>query len=280
MHNNKFKKSPSKIAKRRKARKYAGTILMLIIPVIIIIGLIYVLRADFLQIKSFQISGTENIPQEDIKNTAVNFISGNKFLFIPKSDVLFLNKENLAATLISKFPRLEKIEVDKAFFNNQIELKVTERKADFLWCSTDNQCFFMAENGLVFEKAGFTESYFLTSSTNWIEPLNKMIFKGNLEGNPLMKNFSTPAKIQNYLKLVEVFKNAGFEVLSINIESKDRAVAKANVGNIIFNPEEADLSLVAQNAILLINEVRSKNPSAIFNYIDARFGTKLFYKVN
>jgi hypothetical protein len=51
------------------------------------------------------------------------------------------------------------------------------------------------------------------------------------------------------------------------------------MGDIIFNPEGVDLSLVAQNTILLINEVKGKNPSAQFNYNDARFDNKFFYKL-
>jgi len=274
-----YKKASSRIARRGKIRRIFSISLKIGLPVVFLVGLIFLLRANFLQIKNFEVLGAETIQPTEIKNVAANFISGNKFFLIPKSNILFLNEGSLSATLLSKFGRLEKVEISKNFFNKQVGLKVTERKAEFLWCSSLDTCFFMTKDGLVFENAGFTGSDFLTSSVNRIEPINKIIFKGLLAGNPLMKNFATPVKIENYLKFVQVFKDAGFEIFSIDIQSTDKAVAKSNIGDIIFNPEEPDLSTVAQNTILLIKETQSKNPTARFNYIDARFGNKFFYKL-
>jgi hypothetical protein len=85
--------------------------------------------------------------------------------------------------------------------------------------------------------------------------------------------------MQNYSSFIESFKNAGFQITSINIESTDKATAKSNTGDIIFSPDETDLSTVAKNIILLINDIKHKTPSAQFNYIDARFGNKIFYKL-
>lgn len=277
MLKSRYKKASSKIAKRRQARQTFGLILKIGLPVSVLVGLVFLLRADFLQVKNFEVVGTETISAETLKNTALSRTSGNKLLFVPKSNLFLLNKNNLADVLLADFTRIEKIEVNKQFFSRQVELKITERKADFLWCSAQTECFNMTKEGLVF--ASSAEA--LAKEEADID--NKIIFRGILNGNPLMKNFATPAKIQNYLKLVEVFKNGGFEISSINIESSDRAVAKTKIGDttsdIIFNPEETDLSLVAQNTILLINETKTKNPSAHFNYIDARFGNKMFYKL-
>lgn len=262
-----YKKASSRIAKRSKTRKLFGLFLKILFPVVFFAGLVFLLRADFLQVKNFEVLGAETIQPESIKNMASDFISGNKFFLIPKSNIFLLNKKNLASTILTDFGRLEKVEVNKQFFSKSVELKIVERKGDFLWCSPVDECFFMTKDGLVFE------SYSAEA------PRDKLIFTGIIAGNPLMKNFATPEKIQNYLKLIEIFKNAGFEITSVNIESSDRAVAKSSIGDIIFNPEELNLSSVAQNTILLINETKSKNPSARFNYIDARFGNKLFYKL-
>jgi hypothetical protein len=265
MHKSRYKKASSRIAKRSRIKRNFGLFLKIGLPIALLIGLIFLLRADFLQVKSFEVVGAETVQPTEIKNVATNFISGNNLFFIPKSNILFLNKQKLTALLLSNFKRLEKVEVNKKYLSKSVQLNVTERKADFVWCSPSSECFLMTKDGLVFEKSGETGG--------------KLIFTGLLEGDPLMKNFATSPKIQNYLKLVEIFKEGSIEVISINIESSDKAVAKTSIGDVIFNPEEIDLSLVAQNAILLINEVKGKNPSAKFNYIDARFDNKFFYKL-
>lgn len=256
-------------------RKNFGLILKTGLPVAILVGLVFLSRADFLQVKNFEIAGTETISAETLKNSAQSWTLGNKLFLIPKSNIFLLNKNNLANALISKFSRIEKVEVNKKFFSKSIELKIKEREADFLWClpaqagSGQEECFNMTKDGLVFE--------------NTEDVKGKIIFRGILEGNPLMKNFATSAKMQNYINFISVFNNAGFDVSAINIESSDRAISKIKINNfisdIIFNPEEKDLSLVAQNTILLIKETLTKTSSSHFNYIDARFGNKFFYKL-
>ena len=266
MKNNRYKKTSSIIAKRRKARRYVGIFLKISLPVAFFIGLVFLLRADFLQVKSFEVLSAETVQTESIKNAASDFISGTNFFLLPRSNILFLSKANLAAALLSKFGRLENVEVNKQFFSRSIKLSVSERKEDFLWCSDQGKCFFMTKDGFIFDLANEVGT-------------DKIIFRGLLNGNPLMKNFSTPEKMQNYSGFIEILKNADFQISSINIESNDKATAKSNTGDIIFSPDEEDLSTVAQNVILLINNIKSKTPSAQFSYVDARFGNKIFYKL-
>ena len=87
MHKSKHKKASSKIAKRRKLRQYAGVFLKISVPTALLTGLIFLLRADFLQVKNFEVAGTEIIPQESLKKVAKSFITGSKFFVIPKSDI-------------------------------------------------------------------------------------------------------------------------------------------------------------------------------------------------
>jgi len=283
MHSKKYKKASSVIAKRNRFRKIFSLSLKIGLPLVFLMGLVFLLRANFLQVENFNVIGNVGVSTQDIQNVAINFISGNELLVIPKSNIFLLSKRNLATALLANFGRIESVDLNKQFLNRSMDITVKERQADYLWCSGDLSaqagCFFMTKDGFIFEKASFTMSDFLASSASWAEPTNKLIFEGNLEGNPIMKSFATPTQMQNYLKLVKTFQNANIEIVSINIESADKATAKSSLGDIIFSPEEADLSLVAQNAILLINDAKSKNPSAIFNYIDTRFGNKMFYKL-
>lgn len=272
MYKSKHKKTSSKIAKRRQMKETFGLILKISLPVAVLVSLVFLLRANFLQIKNFEVMGAETISAENLKNIARSRTSGNKLFFIPKTNIFLLNKNNLANVLLADFARIEKVEVNKEFLSQSIELKIKERKSDFLWCSENDECFNMTKDGLVFASPDIA---FVESS--------KVVFRGVLIGNPIMKNFATTEKMQDYLSLINTFKNEGFEISSINIESSDKAVAEIKINNykskIIFSPQEKNLSVIAQNALLLINETKSKNPKSSFQYIDTRFGNKLFYKL-
>ena len=268
MYNTRYKRASTRIAKRKKIQKYLGIFLIISATAAFLVGFVFLVRADFLQVKNFEVSGSKMIEADSLKNVANNFISGNKLLFIPKSNIIFLNKEKLKKTLLSQFTRLEKVEINKKFFSKDVELKITERSPDFVWCAKDGECFFMTKTGFIFEK--ILDEQVLSGL---------VAFEGLLDGSPIFKNFSTPDKMQNYSNFIDVLKRSEVEIYSINIESSDKAIAKTGVGDIFFSPVGKDLLLTAENTLLLINEIKNKNASAKINYIDARFDNKFYYKL-
>lgn len=262
------KRYSDKIAQRRKAKRNFSLFLKMILPAIFLVGLVWLLRASFLQVKDFQFAGNDTLRAEDLKSFAQNQVAGRKLIFIPKTNILFLNKDELASALLSNFNRLERVSIDKKIFSRSVNLDLAERKAAFIWCADSGECFNMTSGGLVFEPTFETD---------------KIVFRGGISGEPLLKNFASPEVMENYLKLIAEFEKAGFKISSIKFETGDRVIAKLSIkdatSDIIFNPHDPDFSLLIQNTILLIGETLTKNPKAVFDYIDARFGNKFFYKL-
>lgn len=236
---------------------------------ILFVGPIILLRADFLRINNIEISGTENISPENIKQATADYLEGNKYFFIPKSNIFLLSKNTLKAALLTKFGRLENIEINKQFFQKTVELTITERKAEYLWCSVGNACYYMSRDGLVFERASL-----MSDNTD-----GKVVFKGVLDGEPIMQRFASAVEMQKYSDVIKILQDSNLKVISLYLESMDKLSVNTNMGEIILNPGDTDISLSAQNALVLIQEIKSKNASASFLYIDARYGNKIYYKL-
>lgn len=260
-----FRGASSRIKRRSKAKHFFSVLFKVGLPAFLFASAIYVLRADFIQLKKVEISGNKEIKTEQIEKLALNSMTGNYFWFIPKSNMLLFDEKDLAAKILEEFKRAESAKVSKSV-RGSLEVAIKERRGDFIWCSASEECFLMDRNGLIFVDALRKEI------------AGKIIFRGGIAGDPIMKNFTEAETMQNYLKASEILGNAGFNVLSINLELPNKAVFETETGDIFLNPEE-DLSDSVSNAILLITEIKSKNPSAIFEYIDARFGNKVFYKL-
>ena len=79
--------------------------------------------------------------------------------------------------------------------------------------------------------------------------------------------------------MIGLLTKSDLKVLSFNIESEDKIVVETDIASIFFNIEDKNIKESVEGAILLIKDQRAKNPSVYFQYIDARFGSKLFYKV-
>jgi len=265
MYKSRYKKASSRIKKRGKTRRLFSLISKIGLPVILIVGAVFILRADFLQIKSVEVSGNQDISKDAIERSARENLLGNRLLFIPKSNFFIFSSKSLEQKILENFPRTEMVEVSKNL-DGVIQIKIIERQKDFIWCRGESDCFVMDKNGLVFAPAGSEEI------------LGKIIFKGNIYGEPVYQNFALEDDMQNYLNTIETFQNAGLRVLTVMAESPNKAVVETDMGNIFLNPEE-EMSLSIPNISLLIQEIRSQDPSALFDYIDARFGPKVFYKL-
>ncbi len=255
--------------KSKKEKNYKPAIGVAVF-LLLVFGVVSFLRADFMQVKSFKFLGAESVDEMDLSNVASVFVSGNKFGFIPKSNKLFLDEDDLALKLKESFGRLASVDVDSKLFSNTLEVSVMERSPEFIWCSFEEVCFFMDSQGLIFEKL----------DTGWLSVYeDKVVFKGGVDGDPLGKNFADSGLMEQYLAFFEAFENVGIPVTVVRVEGGNKVVAETLAGDMIFNPEEKNFASSSRNAILLIKDERAKNPNARFEYIDIRFGNKVFYKV-
>lgn len=257
----------SRIKERGNIRRRIALMLKALVLSALLISPIFLLRADFMQIQNMEVVGAQVLNEASIKELAASFATGNKFLVIPKSNIMVFDEKELADNLAEKYGRLESVEINKKLYNKTLEIKVKERKSDFLWCAGNDECYFMSSDGVIFEKSLLT---------NIPETL---IFRGAVEGDPLRKSFATTEAMTNYLSLVSTLDEAGFPVSSINIQTPNKAYAATVIGDVIFNPEENNLNLAGSNAATLIKSLQSKHSTSTFEYIDARFGNKVFYKL-
>jgi len=260
-----YKGPSARITKRSKVKHFFSIFVRIGLPVFLLTMIVVFLRADFMQIKKVAVAGNKDVRTEEVEKLALASLTGKYFFLIPKSNFLFFKKSALSQKILADLPRVENLEISKNL-NGTLEINLQERKGDFLWCSASNTCYLMSNSGLVFAEATPEEI------------VGKLIFRGQIDENPLWQNFSTEKGMQNYLKAANILNSAKFQVLSITAGLPDKSIFETNVGTIFLNPEE-EMSLAAENAILLINDVKSKNPTAHFQYIDARFGNKVFYKL-
>jgi cell division septal protein FtsQ len=260
-----YTKPSARIKRRGQVKNFFRLIIKIAIPIFLVTILIIFLRADIVQINEIQVVGNQKITKTEIENLAHQMTQGSYLWLVPRSNILFFDEKALAQKIETAFPRIERVTVSKGLARD-LEVSIIERQGDFGWCQTDNSCYLMSKNGLIFLEAKPEEI------------AGKLIFKGQVTGDPLWQNFASQKMLNDYLNTVTVLNGKQLQVSSIDVESADKSVFHTNLGDIFLNPED-DLALGVANALFLLEEVRTKNPTAKFNYIDARFGNKVFYKL-
>ncbi len=255
----------SKISKRNKRRKFLKVIVLFLTPILVMVIGVLIIRAKSLQIKNIEIEGALVVNQDDIENTLLKMVAGAYFRVLPKSSLFLVDQNELEKSLLGEFSRLKDVSISKSI-HGTLKVKLTERSPSATWCSLENICYLLDASGLVFARVSQADT------------LDKVKFTGVLEGNPILQKFGSQSEMDNYFKLIDILKQGELEVKALNVESKDKAVLTTSMGEIIFNTEVANIEDVGENVLLLIETERQRNPDVSFQYIDTRFGHKLFYK--
>lgn len=255
-----------RIGRRNRIRHFFKIFSFFALPVLLLLFFVFLVRFSFFQVRGILVSGNFYVSEEQIKEAANSFLTGNKFLFVPKSNLIFLNKDKLSEEILKTFTKIESVSINRKI-NGLIELNIKERETEFVFCEEEqNECYLTDINGLIFAKASPEEI------------IGKIILSGVNFENPLMKNFVSVDSMSKCREAIRELSSEDIEVDSLLYESQDKFIFSTEVGNIILNPEE-NISSSTKNAILLIKDIREKDTDATFEYIDARFGSKMFYKL-
>lgn len=305
----------SLIRKRRKRRKTIRRILLLITVCGIITGFVFVCRMDALQIKDVAINGTSQIDSENIRVVVQDQVRMNKNIFglVPSTSILFTDEEVIKDKVLKEFPVIEEVVVD-VDFDGILSVDVKEREMAALWCaSNDIDCYRVDATGYIYMKDEETANLvtpdapaapivpatviastsIATSSsatTTMASPVNKLaqdhegvlVLKGLLDSSDpediIGKYYLSHEQMEIFSEIRKELSVAGYMMSNISCTSSTYCSIKLTKGGVLhINPEDNIKTVFDRLYTALKSEPLSKQG---FEYIDLRFGNKLFYKLN
>jgi cell division septal protein FtsQ len=237
-----------------------------------LVGMFFLLRAPRLQVGSFNISGTEVLDNEDIKINLEKKLEGKWLWFFPRTSTFLIDTGKLENNLKKEFSRIEQVVIKRDGLRG-LSVEVKEYGASYLWCTKDDDCYFMDKNAVVYNSAPIFSgsAYVKIVSESPVEPLP---FKAFTE-----KQISQIADLQKGLLGINIDPIA-FVLLSDKKIEIDFLHNKS-VAKIILDPSiETETSLG-----YLFSALRTQDFSNLFTnenkkllYIDLRFSNKVIYK--
>ena len=266
------------LSNKRRKKSSKNFLLVLGIFILIFGGIAFLRIPAFLINKVEIISSEKFINEEKIKEIASSQIAGSFGFVVPKSNFFFYPKEKIKSSISSEFPEIGTIKVG-ASIDNTLEIEITPRKTFAIWCRAfgDSECYSMDYSGLVFSRVTVSSA----------EAEGTVIYSGLIEGNPIDKKFGedfagleTGELLKNLSSFVKQAKSIGINITRINVLNKIEAIAVFDKGILKFTPAKASDEIFIENLKLFIEEIKKKNNNVLpqFEYIDARYGNKIFYK--
>lgn len=197
------------------------------------------------------------------------FLTERSLGVLPRSTVFF-PAASLRQVLSAAFPRFKQIEV-RSELPHTLRISVVERERDGIWCPSASQgtprCFFYGEDGVIFEEApnnarGFLLRFVRDERTSEAQLGQQVLTEEDLSDLELVyAAFSHVFEQPSYVVLVD-----GREIRAGFLPNWEARLSRVDE----FLPQ-------VDNVTLLVQE-RIGTRRGELEYIDARLGSRLFYK--
>ncbi|MCX6713565.1 MAG: hypothetical protein NTV48_00460 [Candidatus Vogelbacteria bacterium] len=278
-----LKKSKQREKKIDTARQIFGVILIFLI----IVGLWLLFNCQFFRLNKFLVTGTTFENKSNIGQKAKEATLGSYYFFVPKDSVFFYQKDFILNFLRKSFPRLDSIEITSPELNS-LKIVVTDKKPKLIWCEGENfsaKCFYLDDSGQTYSEApNFSENIFFKLA-------------GYDLGGKVGLKVLTPEKLKRVATtlsflagiLPELEKGgSSLKILQTKVLPADDFAVEIGANSssttkfqILFNANRETEDLVNNLSSVLKNEsflAEIKNKQQRLDYLDLRFGRKIFYK--
>jgi cell division septal protein FtsQ len=250
---------------------------------ILFVGSLYLAYQSNLLISHVVIVGNKTVSDFEVRQLVAQELSGKYWGLYPKRNSMLFPRDQVLAALTTSFPRLASIKLAQPNLRS-LNLSMTERQGEYLWCINIDDCYFADETGFVFSPAPrFSRplyfQFLAASSSDQVigrsplaladwqklidiqKQLNK-ILAGSMFAN--QKVWETrPAEARDWYFQV---RNADNKTWDIRLDlNQNFDVATKTLNTFLVNPDfVADVN------------VHQAPPE----YLDLRFAPKVFYRYN
>ncbi|MDO8483183.1 MAG: hypothetical protein Q7S86_05205 [bacterium] len=282
--------------KERRRKVVIGKIVLSVICVGGLWGLIFWLAGlSAITIRGVEVWGTVSVSAEALVTSAEKFLSGRYLFTIPRANILFYPKEIITQDIFDSYPRVEKAEVRFKNFNT-IHVAIVEREAAALWCrslavqevylgESWDECFLLDKEGFVFDKfdPSISDSSDVLKFKNSSRSPAYVKFYGGLSSttDPVRQTYASPERFQTLLMFADTMGELGWSIIAYRERSdRDLDVELTGGGRLVVS-SEPDIPSVVSNLQSVISEPDFEASGGIgkIDYIDMRFGNKVFYKL-
>lgn len=273
-----FLRSQSVVKKRRKQRIIRWSVrIALLITLLVSVALLS--QIDFFAIKRVVISGNSNISSDQIQTLVDEKIHTSYLGLFPKTNVFLYPKSAIAEKVFETFPRVKSVSVYTESLNI-LNVRIEERTPVALWCSAI-QCYLVDDSAYIYAETNKVTDN--TAEKN--KALVSIIGLDEVVGsNPIGKTVLDEENFNKILHIVDEMKKNNLNIDTVEFRSKDEVNfwitsndANTPKRKIIFSPRRDYEE--SYNNLLAALKSNALSTTTDFEYIDTRFGNKVFYKL-
>jgi len=218
--------------------------------------------SSFFQIKQIIISGNQKVKTQEIEKVFNKRIK-KKIIFLDTKSIFTANLKAINQEILDRYPQILRIK-SKRSFPDILNVNIQERKPIGIW-QKGKEFFYFDKEGVIFERANeFKKPVILC------EVEKPIIF-----GKPIIKK----ENLYSILEINKRLKSFGIDIKDFIIsgDEKKLKVETEDGWYILFNLER-DVPDQIFNFKLVFEEKISPEKKENLEYVDLRFGNRIFFK--
>lgn len=259
---------------RRKSRLLRFTAAGAAVLILVLVGAVFAMRTPSWRIQKITLSGAKSLDEPEVRANIRIALAGTRAYILPRASFFLADTGAIASDLQRDFPRIRDAVVTKEF-PDKLNVAITERVFWGVFCnglqgSSTPVCAYIDSGGVAYEYAP--------------EPQGKLIItiRTDADGDSALSASAVDsvlmAEIRSLAENIPAQTGialADFELRS-RIPGEIRAIA-ADGFTMIFKREDDYAATLHVLKRVLDGEIKEKRNR--LDYIDLRFGNKVFYKM-
>jgi cell division septal protein FtsQ len=262
---------------RLRARRRRTRILIAFAAFIVLCGWIYAAhwlsyRPQY-ELNAVNVGGVQAVPVADIQHFVDGIIHDGKNHFFSEANIFFYPRSLIEQDLIRNFPRIKTVVITRpSIMSRTLVVTVSERQSFALWCpsfsTASDQCAQMDESGYLFAP--------YDASTT---PATSYIFAGEASSTLQIGQTFEQDHLPGILSLLHMLDQSAVRPLGLIVGSDSDFSVPTQEGYTLKLSFGEDVADVLKNLKLVLTSSPVKDKLADLEYIDLRFGNRVYYKM-
>ncbi len=225
-----------------------------------------------LRIATVEIVGAEGTSAQTIKSFVSKKLEGSYMYVFPKDNIFLYPKEEIIENILAEFPTISNVEAYAENFQT-LAIKVTERTPKALWCgeSPENKlpCLLIDEKGVAYQNAAEF------SGPVYVE------YYGNISQDELPQQYLSADEFRSLAALTQALRESQSQIVTrVWVDEEKDVYAKFSSNFVlIFNLADDGGDIYERFVLAQTAEPFVARSLADFEYLDLRFGDRLYYKL-
>jgi cell division septal protein FtsQ len=256
-----------KFLNKKKRNKKIKIWIFSIFALMLLVGFVFWMRHPSLNVKEIEIVKNSFSKSENIQAKVSDVLGGDILFLIPKTNALLIPRSETEKTLKEEFPEIEKINIDLDGLS-QISVEIYEYEPKIILQSEDKK-FFVNKEGNIFLEEPMIHSYD-----------SLLLFKKDIENVEVGWNVIDPDFLEDLNELKDSLEKIDLKVKKITYKEADVYYIETNKGFELLISDSDDLKESFENVkTILENGALDTENLDLVDYVDLRFGNKVFYKL-